>query len=245
MSGRAAAHRAWVAGATGYTGQAVVGELRAHGIDTIAHVRPDSRELTQWTERFAVHGAAVSSCAWSQDALNEAMASARPTLVFALLGTTAARAKALSAEQRDASAETYEAVDYGLTRLLLDAALPLAPRPRFIYLSSVGAQSPGPVAYLRVRHRLESELLASGIEARIARPAGITGPDRGEDRPAERISAALTDAGLGALAMIGLGDARARYGSMDASTLARGLVRCALDAADSPVVVDATALRRP
>ena len=33
---------AWVAGATGYTGQAVVAILRARGVPTTAHVRPDS-----------------------------------------------------------------------------------------------------------------------------------------------------------------------------------------------------------
>lgn len=245
MGADAVQRRAWVAGATGYTGRAIVRALRDAGIETVAHIRPDSPDLGSWTERFAAVGAQTSSCPWRPDALRDALQQARPTLVFALLGTTAARAKRLAASGQDASAETYEAVDYGLTRMLLDAALTLEPLPRLVYLSSLGAQSPGPVAYLRVRHRMETELLASGIPARIARPAGITGPDRSEDRPAERISAALTDAGLGALAAIGLGGVRARYGSMDAATLARGLLRCALDADDGPVVVEAAALRAP
>lgn len=245
MAADVATQRAWVAGATGYTGQAVVRTLREHGIETVAHVRPDSKDLQAWTERFASLGARTVSCAWQPDALTAAMQQARPTLIFALLGTTAARAKALAATGKDAAAESYEAVDYRLTRMLLDAALTLQPRPRFVYLSSMGAQSPGPVAYLRVRHRMEAELRASGIEARIARPAGITGPDRPEDRPGERVSAAITDLGLGALAAMGIRGPRARYGSMDAATLARGLVRCALDPAGSPVVVDAAALRQP
>ncbi|MBA3548122.1 MAG: hypothetical protein H0T76_16695 [Nannocystis sp.] len=36
---------AWVAGATGYTGRALVAALRAQNITTHAHVRPDSPAL--------------------------------------------------------------------------------------------------------------------------------------------------------------------------------------------------------
>ena len=234
MSGRAAAHRAWVAGATGYTGQAVVGELRAHGIDTIAHVRPDSRELTQWTERFAVHGAAVSSCAWSQDALNEAMASARPTLVFALLGTGSARQGAVGRTTR------RQCRDLRGGRLRADAAAArrcAAARPSTpLYLPLVGwgaepwsgrlsaRPPPARVGAARERHRSAHCPTRGHHRPRSRRGSACRAHQRcadrrrpgraGDDRPGRR---------TGALRQHGRLDPRARAGAL---RIGRGRFAC-------------------
>src|SRR5262245_55763625 len=48
---------AFVAGATGYTGNEVVSALRGRGIRTIAHVRPDSSSLERWRKSFEDIGA--------------------------------------------------------------------------------------------------------------------------------------------------------------------------------------------
>ncbi len=50
-------------GATGYTGRAVVSELRERGFEVVAHVRPDSTQLDEWRSRFAQLGFGLESLA--------------------------------------------------------------------------------------------------------------------------------------------------------------------------------------
>ncbi|HXI21184.1 MAG TPA: NAD(P)H-binding protein, partial [Gemmatimonadales bacterium] len=183
--------RAFVAGATGYTGQAVVRRLRGSGVETIAHVRPDSPRLEPWRERFAGLGARVDQTAWDPEAMRATLAALRPDLVFALLGTTRSRG-------RRHPGESYESVDEGLTLLLLRATVEAGIRPRFIYLSSVGVRPGTRNRYLAARVRVETEVRASGLPWLIARPSFITGRDRDERRPAERIAAGVADLALAA-----------------------------------------------
>ena len=84
---------AFVAGATGYTGQEVVAELRRRGTQTWAHVRPDSSRRAEFTSRFEGLGAQVDATAWDEAALTARFVELRPDLLFALLGTTRSRAK--------------------------------------------------------------------------------------------------------------------------------------------------------
>src|SRR5262245_139273 len=108
---------AFVAGATGYTGREVVRELAVRGFSVVAHVRPDSPRLGEWRARFGELGAGVKVDAspWNLDAVIAALGTHAPTHLFALLGTTRARAKA--AAKNGAAAADYEAVDYGLTAM--------------------------------------------------------------------------------------------------------------------------------
>src|SRR5688500_19568292 len=108
--------RAFVAGATGYTGREVVRELRAHGVAAVAHVRPDSPKLGEWEARFQAHYAVVDTTPWELHALRETLQTWQPTHVFALLGTT--RKRMSSAPQ-----DSYENVDYGLSAMLMQAVL--------------------------------------------------------------------------------------------------------------------------
>lgn len=224
-----AGERAFVAGATGYTGRAVVAELRRRGIETHAHVRADSPRGAEARELFASLGARVDGSPWEQASLARRITELAPSLVFALLGTT--RARAAQALRAGAPPESYESVDYGLSACLLAAVLDGPSRPRFVYLSSAGVRSDSASRYLAARARLEALLRTSGIPFTIARPSVISGPDREEDRPAERLAAALLDACLAGLSILGARRLAARYRSIDATTLARGLVRAALDPA--------------
>lgn len=229
--------RAFVAGATGYTGQALVRELRAGGADVLAHVRPDSARLEEWRRRFGELGAQVDTTAWEELAVTDALVRIQPTHVFALLGTTRKRVQAARAR---GGADSYETVDYGLTALLLRATQRAAPRSRFIYLSSVGA-SEGGNAYIRARGRVERELRESGLSWIAARPAFITGADREESRPLERIAGAAIDVFLKSFAALGIRDPYRRYASLTATQLARALAQVAEHGADG--VHDAAALR--
>lgn len=231
----------FVAGATGYTGQALVRLARAQGHTVIAHVRPGSRDGQARAAAFEALGAQVDHSPWQAEAMAQSLARSAPDVVFALLGTTRARGKV--AAQQGGPPETYDTVDRDLSLLLLRAALGLPHPPRFVYLSSLGAQAPRGNAYLRARFEVEAALRGARLPWTIARPSFITGADRTEDRPGERVGAQVSDLALGALAALGARSLRDRYGAMDADTLARGLLRAALDPAAAGAVLEAADLR--
>mgnify|MGYP002780867255 CR=1 FL=1 len=231
---------AFVAGAPGYVGQAVVRRLRALGAEVHAHVRPDSPRLADWRVRFTALGAHVDATPWDEDAMTATLARVRPAAVFALLGTTRARG-------RTAPGDTYESVDYGLTALLRRAAERAAREtgaaPRFVYLSAAGVADDTRNAYLAARARVERELRGGTLPWTVARPSFITGPDRAESRPAERIAAAATDALLAPVALLGGRRLADRWRSTTADELAAALVRLAGDPAEVGQVLEGDALR--
>lgn len=233
--------RAFVAGATGYTGREVVRQLAEQGIPTVAHVRPESPRLEQWRRGFAALGASVDETAWDERAMTESLRGLQPTLVFALLGTTRARGQA--ARRRGAAAETYESVDYGLTVLLLRSVHSSARAARFVYLSSIRAGSRSANPYLEARRRAEEEIRQSDISYVIARPSFITGPGRDETRPLERIGAAVIDGALVVAGFLGARRLRERYRSTTNVILARALVRLALDPVAANTIVESEGLR--
>lgn len=221
------APRAFVAGATGYVGREVVTALRDAGVETWAHVRPNSSRMQEWRSRFGALGAQVDDTPWEADAMRDRLVALAPTLVFALLGTTKARAKA--AARTGAPPADYEAVDYGLSAMLLQAASAVQPAPRFVYLSSIGVRDGARNPYLAVRARLERELREAPVHYIVARPAFITGDDREESRPVERWSARAGDAMLALAGRLGARSVEQRWASITGASLARGLVRLALD----------------
>ncbi len=231
---------AFVAGATGYTGREVVRALRAAGVRTVAHVRPDSARADEWRARFEALGAEVDETPWDGPSMAATLARVRPTIVFALLGTTRRRARAAASP---GAAESYASVDYGLTRLLLDATVMSGARPRFVYLSAAGVHEGARNAYLAARARLERDLRASGLPFVVARPALVSGPDREEPRPLERAAALVSDAALAVAARLGARRLAARWRSTTGAALAAALVRLALDPAAEGRVVHGDGLR--
>lgn len=232
MGGEPGAIKAFVAGATGLTGRAVVSALRERGVETLAHVRPDSKDLPAWRERFGALGARVDATPWDETAMLARLAAMRPTHIFALLGTTKARARRAA---KDGARASYEAIDYGLTARLLRAAQTCGSRPRFIYLSSMGVNGATRSSYLAARYRLETELQASEVPWIIARPSFIVG-DRDDARPLESVGASVGDGLLALVSLVGGGGIRERYRSQTGEELARALVRLALDEPANQVV---------
>lgn len=210
-----------MAGATGYTGRSVVAYAADAGVHTVAHVRPDSGALSRWRHRFEGQGAVVDTSAWTPEDMMGAMEAHRPDLVFALLGTTARRARG--------DGGSYEEVDYGLTAMVLRAAAAVRPRACFVYLSAAGAGGRALNAYMRVRVRMETEIRQLGVPHLIARPGFITGDDRDEDRPAERVGATVVDGVLNGLALLGIRGPRDRWHSLTGPQLGKALVTLALD----------------
>ena len=218
-------HSFFVAGSTGYTGRGVVRELRSRGIRTAAHVRPGSSSAAELVPLFESLGAEVDRSPWEKDAISKALAAFRPSHVMALLGTTKARGREAA---RKGVIDTYETVDRDLSLLLLEACTKLPEKPKFVFLSSMGAESPRGNRYLRARHDVEQALIGSSLPWVIARPAFITGPDRPEPRPMEQIAGKLTDGLLRGAGVLGMAGMERKYRSMDAAELAAGLVRWAL-----------------
>lgn len=220
-----------VFGATGLTGRYVVSHLaRPRTLRVIAHVRPDSPRLAEWRTRFAQEGAEVSVAAWTKEGIDALAARERPTLVFGLLGTTQARVKRAARAGRDASNETYDAVDVALTEMAIAACAAISPRPRFVYLSSVGTSETAAGSYLKARARVERTLRASGLPYTIARPSFIVG-DRDEPRVLEKLAAPVADGLLGVLGAIGATRLRDQYRSITGEALAKALVTLAHDPA--------------
>ncbi len=235
-------HTAFVAGATGYTGRSVVEALRARGIRTLAHIRGDSRRLPELGPRFASLGAEVVTTAWEPEAIAALLAAERPTLVFALLGTTAANAKAERA--RTGREVDYERVDYGLTKLLLDACVKAGHAPRFVYLSSIGTSASAPGAYMQARWKAEQAITTRGVPFTIVRPSFISGDDRDEPRPGERFGAEAARLVLGAAAALGAKRLQRRWAPMTGATLAGAMVSLALDPAWAGRVCEGEAIPR-
>ena len=234
---------AFVAGATGYVGRELVRELAARGVRAVAHVRPDSARLGEWRERFAALGGEVDATPWEEDAMTATLERLRPGAVFAALGTTRARARSEAARGVDAG---YEAVDYGLTALLLRAAVRASATgaaPRFVYLSSAGVDGDSRNPYLQARVRVERELRASGLPWTVVRPAIITGPDRDESRPLEHVLAVGGDALLAVAGTLGARALRDRWRSISGPELARAMVRAAYDPAAAGVALTGERLR--
>lgn len=217
---------AFVAGATGYTGSALVPLLVEQGWTVYAHVRPDSSSLERWRATFDAAGAHTDTTPWDEAALRARFAEIQPTHVFALLGTTKARAKGHSG----AIADTYESVDYGLSAMLRRAAEESAPTARYVYLSSLGVSPRSSNPYIMARAKLEAELRAGTLAHVIIRPALITGDDRDESRPGERAAAMLLAGAIGLVGLVGAKRAHGAWRTRDAKTLAAGIAAAATQA---------------
>lgn len=221
-----------VVGATGYVGRHVVRVARAGGHDVVAHVRPESTSGDRAAAALVADGARVLRTPWTSEAWYRALETELPDRIFLLLGTTAARARAAKASGgADAS---QSAVDLGLTTLMLTAARTASPEAGLVYLSSLGASATGN-EYLRVRATVEAALVTGPNPFTVVRPSFITGPDRDEARPAERIGAALGDAFCSVLRLLGMRRRAARLASISGDALARVLVGVAAEPLDRRV----------
>ena len=231
----------FVAGATGYTGREVVRECTSRGLRTVAHVRPDSPRLGEWRSRFESLGAEIDTSPWELPALRAALEELQPAHVYALIGTTKSRGK--KGGSGSAVTDTYEAVDYGLSVLLLEAAVACGSSPRFIYLSAMGAEGRPVNAYMGVRKRVEAAVRGSGLPFMFARPGFISGEDRDELRMGERVGARVFDASLSLLAKLGAKQTAARYASLTGAQLARGMVELATTHDEPELIAETEQLR--
>ena len=237
-------HKALVIGATGYTGRAIVPALRQRGVDTVAHVRSGSSGLQSLQALCAEVGARCVSTSWDQEAIHALFDREQPSVVFALLGTTRSKMREAQRAGEADDAVDYMAIDYGLTHRAFEASEQLEHPPRFVYLSAMGVGPGSRSAYMKARWAMEKVLRESSASWTIAQPGFITGPDREESRPMERIGATVFDGVLRTLGALGAKQLKHKYLSLDAQGLAEGLVHWGLDPAGHQRVVGTSELRR-
>ncbi len=227
---------AFVLGATGFVGRETVRQLCVRGTRTIAHVRPDSKQLADWRAKLAALGAEVDTTAWDVAALAARFRELAPAQLYILIGTTRDRAKA---DQVDG--DIYERIDYGLTKLAVEAARASEQPIRLVYLSGIGADAAARGAYMRARGKAEDCVRGASLPWVIARPAIITG-ERDESRLGEHAAAVVGDGLLAVARAFGGKGLRDRYRSTTPDILAASLIRIA-EAPERDRVVDGADLR--
>jgi nucleoside-diphosphate-sugar epimerase len=227
---------AFVLGATGFVGREVVRQLCVRGGKPYAHVRPDSKKLDDWKQKFGELGAEVDATPWDAAALAARWRELKPARIYICIGTTRGKAKSDNVQ-----GNIYEAVDYGLTKLAVDAARGSEIKPRLVYLSSVGADAGARSDYLKWRGKAEDVVKASGLPWAIARPSIITG-DRDETRLGEKAAGVVGDGLLAVAWVFGGKKLRDRYRTTTPDVLASALIRIG-EAAEHDVIVDGKDLR--
>jgi uncharacterized protein YbjT (DUF2867 family) len=193
---------AWIFGATGLVGHALVGELcaRPEATSVTAFVRrPEGRTEPRLEERVVAY-----------ERLDLELAGRTATHVFCCLGTKAGSERA------------FRQVDFDYPLAIGRAALAAGAR-KLLVVTAVGADPASRIFYNRVKGELERELRALGLpELHVFRPSLLLG-DRAERRVGERI-AMFAARPVGAL----LAGPMKKYRPIAAADVARAMVEVAL-----------------
>ncbi len=166
---------AFVAGATSFTGRALAAQDPApFDVELKLQVRPGSPSAAKLADDPRTSVVDVGERVALEDALRGV------DCVVQLIGTVRARFR----ETGD-----YQAVDYGTTERLLDAAR-LRQVPHFLLMSSIGAGHPVG-EYLKWKQRTEDLVRGGGVPWTIVRPSALAGDEQFPERPRFKASAAF------------------------------------------------------
>ena len=204
---------AWIAGATGLVGRALITELCARrGVASVTALvrRAERRSEPRLKERVVAF-----------DRLESELAGLTATHVFCCLGTTMAKA---------GSEEAFRRVDYEYP-LALGRAARAAGARKFFVVTAVGADPKSGIFYNRVKGEVERDLAALGFpELHVFRPSLMLG-ERAERRPAEKLAMAMSKP-VGALLFGGF----KKYRPVAGALVARAMANAALDERSAPAM---------
>ncbi|MGA8744893.1 MAG: NAD(P)H-binding protein [Solirubrobacterales bacterium] len=148
-----------IAGASGYLGRHMVGELSSRGYQTRALIRdPDKRDLVAGAEEIVVLDLLEPG-----DRLEQAMEGV--DIVFSAAGQPCTL-------QRIRDRKSFSGVDYPINRNLLESALRHGVR-KFAYVTVLAPRQMREDAYVAAHERFVEELSASGIEYAVVRANGF------------------------------------------------------------------------
>lgn len=153
--------RVFLAGATGFTGQALLNYPDAASQEFAIHLRPDSPSV----EKYKSDPRATIA---SFDDL--------PTLAKAMSGCNAILSAIGTVQARFAPGVSYETVDYATTVALLKAGKSSGIE-HFVLMSSIGAGKPVG-AYMKWKRKAELAVIDSGMAYTIVRPSYLVGQGR-------------------------------------------------------------------
>jgi uncharacterized protein YbjT (DUF2867 family) len=191
-------------GATGLVGKHCLEELLS---------RPEYSQVVAWVRR-PLGVSAPKLKVEVVDLMTPPASGGRIDHVYSCLGTTIKKAGSQAA---------FREVDYEMPLRCAEAAVARGARTLAL-VSSVGASSGSGAFYLRVKGELEDALGRLSLQTReYFRPSFLLG-DRAESRPGERI-------GIAAFRVLSplLAGPLGRYRAVDAGTVARAMVRAALE----------------
>lgn len=166
--------RAFVAGATGFTGRALAHQPVVNDVALTLQVRPGSSSRQKLGD---------------DDRVAEVALDDRVALVAALEGVDAVVQLIGTVRARFDATTSYESVDYGTTVALVEAAK-RAGVEHFVLLSSVGAGM-GLGSYLAWKKKTEQLVRDSGLGFTILRPSYLAGDDEMTERRAARYTSAF------------------------------------------------------
>lgn len=208
------APRIVVAGGTGLIGQRVLAKLsRRPALEVTALVRREGAVDQN-------HVVKAVTFDFESDTSLAALGTIIPCdVLLCCLGTTRAKA---------GSDEAFRRVDRDYPLALAKRLREVAPNAVFGLISSIGADRPSGL-YLTTKAEAEKGLAETGLRHVIFRPSVLLG-EREENRPAERVAAALLPGAFRVLrAMAPKSNALARYAPIQAERVAEAMVHHCID----------------
>ncbi|MBN2360334.1 MAG: hypothetical protein JXR83_12850 [Deltaproteobacteria bacterium] len=233
---------ALVAGAANPIGRAVVEELAARGIATVAHVDVDVSQRAVWQKKLAFPMVRCVATRWEVTPLNELIAQNQPTHIFAMLTVGWTMSQRL--EKAGIPAGNYEVHDYKKTEMLVDAMVHARHEAHIVYLSAPGASSTSSGEFQKARGRAEQKIRTLGCPYTIVRAPAVV--DDGPDRPKFSLDQGLalaTSFLYFPLRFLGARSYADRNRAIAVSRLARATVEIALSSERGNGIVEGDRLR--
>ena len=199
-----------IAGGTGLVGGQVVTELvNLRNTQLVMLVRRLSEQVPRSVKQVVV------DYDLGPEGLKHALSNEAFDVLICAIGTTMRTA---------GSKQAFTKIDYDIPMSLLTYASALAVKPKFVFVSSLGADQPYGF-YLETKHAVEKEIFASKLRYVIARPSLLLG-DRTERRLGEAVAQKLMPIFFNGLVPTPLSKTQwyKRYRPVTASAVAKSIV---------------------